>query len=60
VKPYAPDTLPLAELDYKCLLPLIGKANAALARYDGLLQGVPNPAVPSFPRSRVGMHTELK
>ena len=45
MKPYVPDTLPLAELDYKHLLPLIGKANAALARYDGLLQGVPNPAV---------------
>ncbi len=25
--------------------PLVGQANAALARYDGLLQGIPNPAV---------------
>jgi Fic family protein len=27
------------------LLPLVGKANAALARYDGMLQALPNPAV---------------
>lgn len=43
--PYVPDALPLTELDYRTLLPLVGQANAALARYDGLLQGIPNPAV---------------
>lgn len=42
---YVPDTLPLTDLDYRLLLPLVGQANAALARYDGLLQGIPNPAV---------------
>jgi Fic family protein len=42
---YAPNALPLANLDYRLLLPLVGQANAALARYDGLLQGIPNPAV---------------
>jgi Fic family protein len=45
VNPYLPDTLPLTELDFRRLLPLVGQANAALARYDGLLQGIPNPAV---------------
>lgn len=45
MKPYAPDELPINELDYRQLLPLVGQANAALARYDGLLQGIPNPAV---------------
>lgn len=45
MNPYVPDTLPLTELDYQRLLPLVGQANAALARYDGLLQGIPNPAV---------------
>lgn len=45
VQPYIPDTLPLDGLDYRLLLPLVGQANAALARYDGLLQGIPNPAV---------------
>jgi Fic family protein len=45
MQPYAPDTLPLNDLDYRRLLPLVGQANAELARYDGLLQGIPNPAV---------------
>jgi len=45
MKPYEPDKLPLTELDYRRLLPLVGQANAALARYDGLLQGIPNPSV---------------
>ncbi|MBM4309868.1 MAG: Fic family protein [Deltaproteobacteria bacterium] len=45
MKPYQPDSLPLQNLDYQRLLPLVGQANAALARYDGLLQGIPNPAV---------------
>jgi Fic family protein len=42
---YAPDQLPLTNLDYRLLLPLVGQANAALARYDGLLQSIPNPTV---------------
>jgi Fic family protein len=45
MQPYVPDSLPLADLDYRMLLPLVGQANAALARYDGLLQGIPNPEV---------------
>lgn len=45
MQPYVPDNLPLVDLDFRRLLPLVGQANAALARYDGLLQGIPNPAV---------------
>ncbi len=45
MNPYIPDALPLTDLDYRRLLPLVGQANAELARYDGLLQGIPNPAV---------------
>ncbi len=45
MKPYVPDALPLKNLDLARLLPKIGPANAALARYDGLLQSVVNPAV---------------
>jgi Fic family protein len=37
--------LPLASLDYRSIISLVGQANAALARYDGLLQGIVNPAV---------------
>ena len=36
---------PPRELDWPRLLPLIGPANAAIARYDGVLDGVPNTDV---------------
>lgn len=45
MKPYSADTLPIQNLDYKSLFALVGDANAELARYDGLLQGIVNPAV---------------
>lgn len=45
MKPYQPNKLPLENLDYQLLFGLVGSANAELARYDGLLQGIPNPAV---------------
>ena len=45
MQPFEPHPLPLHDLDWRQLLPLVGKANAALARYDGLLAGIPNPAV---------------
>ncbi|MCL2326574.1 MAG: Fic family protein [Proteobacteria bacterium] len=46
--PYVPDDLhdlPLTDLDFRQLLPVIVQANAALARYDGLLQSIPNASV---------------
>ena len=45
MQPYVPNALPLTGLDYRFLFPLAIQSNAALARYDGLLQGIPNPAV---------------
>ncbi|MBS9778282.1 MAG: Fic family protein [Gammaproteobacteria bacterium] len=45
MQPYEPCTLPLDNLDFKRLFSLVGDANAELARYDGLLQGIVNPAV---------------
>ena len=45
MKPYLPQSLPPATLDFARLIRKIGPANAALARYDGLLQSVINPAV---------------
>ncbi|MDF7673857.1 Fic/DOC family N-terminal domain-containing protein [Acetobacteraceae bacterium ESL0709] len=44
-QPCLPDLLPLETLNWRELLPLAGKANAALARYDGMLRTLPNPAV---------------
>ena len=45
MKPYIPDTLPFANLDYKRLISKVGEANSSLARYDGLLQAVINPEI---------------
>lgn len=43
MEPYVPDTLPLQHLDLQKLVGSVGRANAALARYDGLLQGLVDP-----------------
>lgn len=43
--PATPPNLPLKDLDWKKLLPLLSRANAALGRYDGLLRSLPNGAV---------------
>lgn len=40
--PCAPHALPLEDLDGRSILSLVGNANACLARYDGLLQTLPN------------------
>ncbi len=45
MEPYIPDTLPIDNLDYGRVLGLVGRANAELARYDGLLQGIVNPTI---------------
>lgn len=45
IAPCIPPQLPVAELRWRELLPLVGKANACLARYDGMLQTLPNPGV---------------
>lgn len=45
VKPYIPDSLPLEDIEWGSLVRLIGQANAGLARYDGVLQTIPNPSL---------------
>ncbi|MBB3773238.1 Fic family protein [Angulomicrobium tetraedrale] len=42
---YHQGRFPPPTLDWPQLLPLIGPANAAIARYAGLLHGIPNPNV---------------
>ena len=37
-QPYIPDELPLNNSDHRLLLPLVGRANAASARYNGVWQ----------------------
>ena len=45
MEPFIPDALPIKGLDYTRLIGLVGQANAELARYDGLLQGIVNPQI---------------
>ncbi len=42
---YHLEKFPPRDIDWARLVPLIGQANAALARYDGLLRAIPNAAV---------------
>lgn len=43
--PYHLGKFPPASFDLAAVFPLIGPANAAVARYEGLLAGIPNPGV---------------
>jgi len=45
VKPFVPHLLPRECLDWAELVPLIARANRAIARYDGIVQGLVNPSV---------------
>lgn len=45
MEPYQPEPLPPQGLDLPRLIRLVGTANAALARYDGLLQSLVNPKI---------------
>jgi Fic family protein len=43
MKPFIPQELPLEEVAWEPLIPLIGKANWQLAEYNGVLTTLPNP-----------------
>ncbi|MGH6897826.1 MAG: Fic family protein [Geminicoccaceae bacterium] len=45
MKPFVPHLLPRDCLDWAELVPLIARANRAIARYDGIVQGLVNPSV---------------
>ena len=45
MKPFIPQPLPIQDVKWEPLIPLLGRANRALAYYDGTLHGVPNPDV---------------
>jgi Fic family protein len=45
MKPFVPQGLPIREIDWSSLIPLLGPANRTLALYQGILYGVPNPQV---------------
>jgi Fic family protein len=45
MKPYMPSALPVKNLNYEKIIGLVGRANAELARYDGLLHAIVNPEI---------------
>ena len=45
VTPYVPEPLPPAGIDWESHISKIASANRALARYDGILQAIPNPEI---------------
>ena len=45
MKPYKPENLPLQNLNWQKLISLMSEANRKLARYDGILQTMPNPVL---------------
>ena len=51
MKPFLPQPLPRDDLDWGGLVPLIAEANRAIARYDGIVQGLVNPSVLLSPLS---------
>jgi Fic family protein len=45
MEPFTVEKLPLKSVEWKTLIPILGKANRALANYNGILYALPNPAV---------------
>jgi len=45
MKSYIPESLPPAKLDHARLISGVGRASASIARYDGMLQSLVNPAI---------------
>ena len=43
MEPFVPAKLPIQDVQWEALIPLIGRANRAIAHFDGVLYGVPNP-----------------
>ncbi|MBM4169885.1 MAG: Fic family protein [Ignavibacteria bacterium] len=45
MKPFVPEKLPLENIAWEPLIPVIASANRSLAFFDGVLQGISNPAL---------------
>lgn len=48
-KPFKPEFLPLENLDWEGLIPLIGQASQSIARFDGHLDSMPEPSLLTTP-----------
>lgn len=45
MKPFHPQMLPLENIDWKAIIPIMSKANRSLANYNGVLESIPNPEI---------------
>jgi hypothetical protein len=45
MQPFEPQQLPITDIPWDSLIPLIGRATRSLAYYDGILYGLANPDV---------------
>jgi Fic family protein len=45
IKPFIPETLPIRNVHWEALIPLLGPANRALAKFNGVLYGLRNPEI---------------
>jgi Fic family protein len=43
MQPFVPELLPIENVDWPSLIPVLSKANRAISRYDGIIHSVPNP-----------------
>jgi hypothetical protein len=43
--PFVAEQLPIQNVDWENLIPLIGRANRSLAQFEGILYGLPNPEI---------------
>ena len=48
MEPYIPENLPVALINWERHVSNIALANSHLARFDGILQTIPNPATCSY------------
>lgn len=45
MRPFVPESLPIQQIDWQSHITLVGKANAALAKFEGVLYGISNPEI---------------
>ncbi|MCC8166806.1 MAG: Fic family protein [Planctomycetes bacterium] len=43
--PFHPQLLPIPDIDWPSIIPMMSKANRSLANYNGVLESVPNPEI---------------
>ncbi len=45
MEPFRPQLLPITDIDWQSIIPVMSKANRSLANYNGVLESVPNPEI---------------